>query len=231
MLAICFCLIFSFRSVQENQAPTVKISSPLEGTDLDWNSVVPYRITIIDQEDGNSDYDEINSNEVVLSLTYFDDISKVKKYVEEEVATRSDMLSFMASSNCFTCHKAKDKLIGPSFEEITQRYRPSTENMEYLAKKISQGASGVWGDQIMPAQPELETDRILQMLEWIFKNAQDPNYTFFTGIEGAFKTKGKQKDIQSEAAYVVHAQYVDHGINETRQHSKKGTSTLILRER
>lgn len=227
LLFFCFTLVFSFRSVQENTAPKVKIISPTENVKLEWNTIIPYRISISDQEDGNSEYDEINSNEVLLTTTYFSDSSKVKKYIDETVSSRSDILSIMASSNCFTCHKAKDKLIGPSFEEIANRYRPTPENKKYLTQKISKGSSGVWTDEIMPAQPDLEIDKISQILDWIFKNSKDPNYSFYAGTAGVFKTREQPLNKPEKAVYVVHAQYSDHGLNDSPNKSKKGKHTVV----
>lgn len=228
LLFFCCALLFSFWSVQENTAPKVEIISPTKNGNLEWNTIVPYRITIVDQEDGNSEYDEINVNEVVLTVTYFADSSMAKNYAEE-VASRSEKLSLMASSNCFTCHRAKDDLIGPSFEEIANRYDPTAKNRSYLAEKISKGSTGVWGEQIMPGQPELETDRVIQILEWIFQNAQDPNYTFYSGTEGAFKTRERPSNNPRKAVYVLHAQYADHGIKESHEKSKKRGHTIVLK--
>lgn len=206
----------------------VEIISPTKNVNLEWNTIVPYRITITDQEDGNSEYDEINGNEVVLTTTYFSDSSEVKKYINETVSSRSDVLSIMAASNCFTCHKAKDKLIGPSFQEIANLYGPTPENKEYLTQKIRLGSTGVWSDEIMPAQPELEADKISQILDWIFKNSRDPNYTFYSGTEGAFKTRERPTNSPKEAIYVIHAQYRDHGLNDSLTSSKKGKNTVVL---
>ena len=227
-ILFCLALVYSFLSIQENTAPEVRILTPFENAKIRWNTVVPYRISVSDKEDGNSEYEEINENEVVLSVTYFGDSSKVNKYVEEEVAQRSEVLSAIASSNCFTCHRAKDRLIGPSFEEIVDRYAPTPENLEYLAQKITRGSSGIWSDEIMPAQPELEKDKIVQMLDWILKNAKDPDYTFYNGTEGAFKTGKGQKDGRHKAHYVLHAQYVDHGLNDSLGTSKKGIHSIVL---
>ena len=228
LLFFCFTLIFSFWSTQENTAPKVEIISPNKNVVLKWNTVVPYNISVVDEEDGSSEYDEINNNEVILSVTYFHDSSGAEKYVNETVSSRSDALSIMASSNCFTCHKAKDKLIGPSFEEIAIKYSPTQENKEYLAQKITKGSEGLWGDEIMPAQPELEKEKISQILNWIFKNAQDPNFTFNTGTEGAFKTKKQGTDGLEKVSYILHAQYADHGLKDYSGKSKKGEHTIIL---
>lgn len=228
LLFFCCALLFSFWSVQENTAPKVEITSPIKNVKLEWNTIVPYSISVSDKEDGDSGYDEINSNEVVLTVTYFSDSSKVEKYIDKTVSSRSEILSAMVSSNCFTCHKAKDKMIGPSFEEIAKRYSPTLKNKEYLAQKISKGSNGVWGDEIMPAQPELEKENIVKFLDWLFKNARDSNFTFYTGTEGAFRTREKLSDRQGKGIYVLHAQYFDHGMNESNEKSKKGNHSILL---
>lgn len=228
LLFFGFILIPSLQLAQENNAPEVEIISPSKNVTLESGSIISYSISVSDQEDGNSEYDEINNNEVVLTVTHFSDVSKVKKYINETVSSRSNALSVIASSNCFTCHKAKNKLIGPSFEEIANRYSPTLENKAYLTQKIKQGSRGVWSDVIMPAQPELEEEDISQILDWILKNAQDPNFTFYSGTEGAFKTNKQGRDRQDKAAYVLHVQYTDHGLNGDLEKSKKGEHTVVL---
>ncbi len=228
ILLFLFSLVFPLLSVQENTAPEVRIITPSDRAKIEWNSTIPYHISVSDKEDGNSEYEEINGNEVVLSVTYIADSTQVNSYIEKEVAARSEILSTMATANCFTCHSAKNRLIGPSFEEIVDRYDPVSENRDHLAQKIIQGSRGVWGDEIMPAQPELEKDKIVQILDWMFKNARDPNYTFYTGTEGAFKTRKGQRTKRHEAYYVLHAQYIDHGLNDSLGKSKKGFHTIVL---
>ena len=228
LLFFFYVLLFSFRNVQENTTPNVSIVAPTENSGLEWNSVIPYRINVNDKEDGNSEYEEIDKNEVILTVTYFPDASKIKKYVALEVAERSALLSKMATSNCFSCHSAKSRLIGPSFEEIAGRYDSTPENKAYLAQKIGKGSTGTWGDEIMPAQPELKEDKVYEILDWIFKNAQDPNYTFYTGTEGAFKTRERPKKRSGTNAYVLHAQYADQGQDDSLRNSKMGIHTLVF---
>lgn len=213
---------------QENNVPEVEIISPSKNITLNSASIIPYSISVSDKEDGSSEYDEINNNEVVLIVTHFSDTSQVKKYINETVSSRSNTLSVMASSNCFTCHKAKDKLIGPSFEEIANRYSPTLENKAYLTKKIRQGSRDVWSDIIMPAQPELEEEDISQILDWIFKNAQDPSFTFYTGTEGAIKVRKQEIGGLDKAIYVLLAQYTDHGLNGDLEKSKKGEHAVVF---
>lgn len=225
LLFLSFVTFPIFLFSQENEAPKVKIIYPSEDAKLEGGSILPYSIVVSDKEDGQSEYDEINKAEVILTSTYLTDPLKVKKYAKEEVSHRSEVLSMMSISNCLTCHKAKDKLIGPSFEEIAKRYSPTLGNKEYLTKQIIKGSKDVWSDVIMPAQPELAEEEISQILDWIFDNAQDPNYTFYVGTEGALKTQEKLDD----GVYILHALYTDHGLSEPSGNSKKGEHTIILK--
>lgn len=228
LLYLGFILIPALQFAQENEQPKLEIISPSKNITLDGGSIIPYSISVSDKEDGSSEYDEINNNEVVLIVTHFSDTSEVKKYINETVSSRLNALSIMASSNCFTCHKAKDKLIGPSFEEIAKRYRPTLENKTYLIQKIRQGSRDVWSDIIMPAQPELEEEDISQILDWIFKNAQDPSFTFYTGTEGVIKIRKQEKEGLNKATYVLQSQYTDHGLNGDLEKSKKGEHAVVL---
>lgn len=225
LLLFCFISLPIYLVAQENKAPSVKIISPSENITLESNSIIPYNIIVSDPEDGSSEYDEINTGEVILTITQIIDASIAQKYADEEVSPRSEMLSLMSTSNCLTCHKAKDKLIGPSFEEIANRYSPTLANKKYLTKQIKQGSKDVWSEIIMPAQPELPEEAISKIIDWIFDNSQDQNYNFHVGTEGAFKTAERLDG----GAYILHALYTDHGLNSSNENSKKGEYTTIIK--
>lgn len=78
--------------------------------------------------------------------------------VEEDVATKkvitdpiAEGKSLIEGSDCLGCHKTDERLIGPSYKEVAQKYENTPENVEMLAGKIIKGSSGVWGDVPMPA--------------------------------------------------------------------------------
>lgn len=55
------------------------------------------------------------------------------------------------TSGCLACHKVDGKLVGPSFHEIAQRYRPNHPEadapqtlVDRLAKSIVSGSKGNW---------------------------------------------------------------------------------------
>lgn len=59
--------------------------------------------------------------------------------------------SLIEGSDCLGCHKLDEKMIGPSYKEVAQKYENTPENIEMLAEKILKGSSGVWGDVPMPS--------------------------------------------------------------------------------
>lgn len=59
--------------------------------------------------------------------------------------------SLIEGSDCLGCHKLDEKMIGPSYKEVAQKYENTPQNVEMLAEKILKGSSGVWGDVPMPA--------------------------------------------------------------------------------
>ncbi len=51
----------------------------------------------------------------------------------------------MEKSDCRTCHRPNEKLIGPSYAAIARKYPPTEVSVNLMAQKIIKGGSGVWG--------------------------------------------------------------------------------------
>ena len=58
-------------------------------------------------------------------------------------------LTLIAQSDCLTCHKVEDKLVGPSYKEVANKYPANDSTYCYLAQKIIHGGKGVWGEVMM----------------------------------------------------------------------------------
>ncbi len=52
---------------------------------------------------------------------------------------------------CLTCHKIDEKLVGPAYRDVANKYELNDENINKLAEKVVKGGSGVWGEVAMPA--------------------------------------------------------------------------------
>ena len=61
----------------------------------------------------------------------------------------------LQQKNCFACHYMDKRKYGPNFKEISAKYAKDSSAEELLAKKIRAGGTGVWGEDMMPPQPQV----------------------------------------------------------------------------
>jgi cytochrome c551/c552 len=224
-----FTIGFSQFHIQENKPPIVKIVAPIAKGTFSWNSIIPYTIHISDHEDGNSEYDEIIPTEVFLVVKYLKDSSEIKPYLTNESNTDYSPLVQMGSSTCFSCHRAKGTLIGPSFERIAEKYKRDPKAVETLTEKIIAGGTSIWGDEKMPPHPDLKVAQVQEMVRWILENNSDTDKNYLTGIEGTLKTIERPLSSSEKSILVMTASYKDHGSNNRRQNSKQGGETIVLK--
>ncbi|MBD1397548.1 c-type cytochrome [Pontibacter sp. JH31] len=73
----------------------------------------------------------------------------------------------IAGSDCLACHKIDQKVVGPSYEEVAQKYEANDKNVSYLAGKIIKGGAGVWGEIPMPPHPNVSETDAKEMARYI----------------------------------------------------------------
>lgn len=203
---------------QENHAPEVKIISPQNKSSFDKDAQVIYKISVIDKEDGDSKFDEINPKEVLLEVRYL----KTGKMLPANL--QNNGLNIMMTSNCITCHGFNTKAMGPSFLDINKRYPATKANIDSLAKRIKDGSMGIWGKEKMPPHPELSAVDIKSIVQWIIKNSADQNVSYYVGTNGYFRFK---PDAQ-KGTYQLTASYTDHGLKDTPGKRMRGQDVVTI---
>ena len=224
---ICLSLLssltlFSFINFkpQENNPPVLKIISPQNNSTLDINSPVTYKITVSDKEDGDSKFDEINAKEVLLGVRR---VIK-SKHVSNKGIQNEPGLAAIMTSNCINCHNFNSKSIGPSFYEINKKYPATKVNTDTLIKRIREGSSGLWGGkEKMPSHHELSVAETASAVQWILKNAADPNINYYIGLEGFFRINPANK-----GTYILTASYIDHGLKDIPGKRLKGADMVTV---
>ncbi|MCG2461669.1 c-type cytochrome [Flavobacteriaceae bacterium F89] len=209
---------------QSNSRPLVKIIAPKDKSSYPMGTRVVYQINVSDIEDGESEYGEIPSNEVLLKVEY-PGSSGTTAERDNNIQGNPPGLLEILSSNCLNCHAFKDKLIGPSFYEISERYDITPQNMQTMAKHVKEGSSGVWGNTVMPSHPELSNQEIHEMVQWIMKNAGKSNIDYYTGTEGSIKIP-LSVDSEKNVTFILTASYTDHG--EDGGQRLKGQDSVII---
>ena len=71
------------------------------------------------------------------------------------------------SKNCVACHHVEQKIIGPSFKAVAERYAKDDTALAKLSAKVIAGGGGSWGDTPMPAQESVTPAEAETLVKWI----------------------------------------------------------------
>ncbi|PIF45095.1 cytochrome c [Chryseobacterium sp. 52] len=85
--------------------------------------------------------------------------------VSEPVKANLSGDQIIETLDCSGCHAVNERMIGPSYKEIAEKY--SDKDIEMLASKIIEGGSGVWGGVPMAAHPQVSKEDAKKMVEYI----------------------------------------------------------------
>jgi cytochrome c len=77
-------------------------------------------------------------------------------------------LSLIAKNDCLTCHSVNDKINGPAYKDVANKYATAGDTIvTHLAKKIIAGGSGVWGEIPMTPHPTVSQADAEQMVKYV----------------------------------------------------------------
>lgn len=76
-------------------------------------------------------------------------------------------LAILAKYDCLTCHKVDEMLTGPPYREVANKYAGADTAVAYLAAKIINGGSGVWGNTPMVPHPGISKEDAEAMAKYI----------------------------------------------------------------
>ena len=71
------------------------------------------------------------------------------------------------SKNCLACHAIDQKKVGPAYKEVAKKYAKQKDAEIYLAKKIREGSTGVWGQIPMPANVNVNAQEAQTLAKWV----------------------------------------------------------------
>jgi cytochrome c len=77
-------------------------------------------------------------------------------------------LAIEAKSDCATCHKVNEKLVGPSFKDIAIKYAGADQaTIDTLASKVIHGGAGNWGQVPMTPHPDLAKEDAETVVKYV----------------------------------------------------------------
>ena len=78
---------------------------------------------------------------------------------------KNEGLALIEGADCLGCHKIDAKLVGPSYQEIADKYTEA--DLDKLATKIIEGGKGVWGEIPMTPHSGMSKENAQKMVKYI----------------------------------------------------------------
>ncbi len=193
-----------------NDAPTLSIKVTENDSTYWYGKKIDYKIIVTDKQDGTTLDNTINAENVKVTFDY---IPEGKDMVKATIGHQRNVIPegkrIIESSDCKACHANKEKVNGPSYTDIAERYGKADTG--YLVSKIIKGGGGVWGEGAMAAHPQLNVEEVTQIVDYILslkpnKKAGQKSLS----LEGTL-TFNKHTSKKGEGTYVLMASYRDKG--------------------
>jgi cytochrome c len=82
-------------------------------------------------------------------------------------ALAADAQQLLKEKACLSCHTPDKKLVGPAYKDVAAKYKSRKDAEAYLAKKIKEGSTGVWGPIPMPPNGTVANDEAKTLAKYI----------------------------------------------------------------
>lgn len=211
-----------------NTAPVVYIDITGNRSFYFPDKEVEYSIRIENETPGGIST-EINASNLFVSADYVEAVESEESLDNPQGhLVMTDAISgrnLVSTLDCRACHSVTESSIGPTYTEIAERYRDSTNVESYLADQIIHGSSGVWGPVAMPAHADMsEADarRIVAFIRSLADVGESDDSMPPSGT--LLPTLGKEP--MENGILVISASYTDEGGEQFR--SLTGFSTAVL---
>jgi cytochrome c len=73
----------------------------------------------------------------------------------------------VVKKNCLACHQLDKRKYGPNFKEVAAKYADQKNAVDLLARKIRRGGTGVWGQDVMPPQPQVSAAEATVLAKYV----------------------------------------------------------------
>lgn len=215
-----------------NSMPEVRFTTPADGDFYELGSALDYRVQIRDLEDGTSDPDETDSEE----LEFIDVDAPKRVTVQARLVSAASSenpdsvpigLRRIRASDCLNCHAMDRLLVGPAFLEIANKYRDQPNAAAVTVERVQKGSSGVWGKVPMLPHAQHSQQEIQEMVDWVFSVKPDPSSEMVTGVSNSVNLLLDKKDFEGRVRLTAH--YLDLGRDAIP--ALTGSKSIELRSR
>ena len=76
-------------------------------------------------------------------------------------------LELAKANGCLSCHSAKEKIVGPAYASVAEKYKDDKDAVASLTQSIQNGSKGKWGRIPMPGHPSMNVADIKTLAQWV----------------------------------------------------------------
>lgn len=85
---------------------------------------------------------------------------------------KAESLALAKKSGCLACHSVEKKIVGPAWQDVSKRYKGSSEAKAQLVAKVKKGGRGNWTDvtggvPMPPYSPRVNDADIEKLVDFI----------------------------------------------------------------
>lgn len=179
---------------------------------------IKYKVTVTDADGG-----AIDASNLFVSVDYMSGMDEAKKSQGHQQVSAAVMGKALTQAmDCKACHKEIGASIGPDYKTIAEKYKTNPKAMAYLQTKIAEGGTGVWGEVMMPAHPNITKEETRQITLYIQSLVDTGSESVSLPSSGSILPEPSDSD----HVMVIKASYTDNG--ETNAPALTGVGSVVL---
>ncbi|MCB0855189.1 MAG: PQQ-dependent sugar dehydrogenase, partial [Bacteroidetes bacterium] len=188
---------------------------------------VNYSVKVSDNEDGKTEDQSIDPEKVKVTLTYLPEGADiVLATIGHQQNTVPEGQQLIDNSDCKACHALNEKVNGPSYTDVAKKY--GKEDKNYLINRIITGGSGVWGETMMAAHPQLSVGDVDKIVTYILSlDPEEKNEGQVLPLSGTFTFNQHPKNSEG-GKYILMASYLDQGNPEVPESALSAREEVIF---
>lgn len=78
-----------------------------------------------------------------------------------------DVQALLAGNACTSCHGLTQKIVGPAYHDVAEKYRADAQAQAKLEASIRSGSTGKWGSAPMPPFASLKPDELKALAAFV----------------------------------------------------------------
>ncbi|MDQ6481404.1 PQQ-dependent sugar dehydrogenase [Dyadobacter sp. LHD-138] len=205
----------SLKIVAGNEPPKVVVNLAGNSTFFFVGKPIDYAVSVSDKEGGSLADGKIKADQVAVSVDYtsegFDYAEVVQSQRSVDASTQFAVAQvLMRKSDCKVCHQPNTKSVGPSFADISNKYKGRSGALDKLVKKVLEGGSGVWGEVAMAAHPALPVADAEVIVKYIL-NSTDKTLSTLP-VKGSYTPEIPKGD-NGKGSVLIRAAFTDRAVS------------------